>query len=618
MVDLVALAKESSIGPKMWRKMMSDKKKKPIFRLLDNIRKNDKIVFLLCGIYTVVSVIEPLFPIALPKILIDYIRGQSPDVWGIVRIALVFFLGYGFFSFLQKWLHNFSYPRMLKLRMIYVSKQANKVIGMDYKYMESSSFFEERHMALESTASNNNGVEGIYHKLFELPQLILTILVLSVFIGLASPFILIALVVNIVVTSWIAVAVNKYEYKKKEILSKHSRRVNYYGRTAKDFAYGKDVRLYDLKERILDNFNTEIKGYIDVFKLIKNREYALGFISLLTLLISDICTYGILTYLVVNGMPIGDFSMYIIATSTLSVKMTSLSEHITYIMREYMYVKDLFKFLDEELGEEEGQGLAIDKDIPLDIEFDHVSFKYPGTDTNIFEDFSLKIAPGQKLALVGINGAGKTTFVKLLTGLFTPDSGRILLNGRDINEFKKSELYKMFAAVFQDVNVLAYTIAENIACGLEDIDYDKVDKVLKQVDLYDKVQALDKGVNTMMLKVIDEEGAVFSGGENQKLTIARALYKGGNCVIMDEPTAALDALAEQEIYEEFDELTQGKTSIYISHRLASTKFCDVIALIDGNGLKEYGSHQELMKNQGDYYKMFLTQGKYYQEGGALA
>ena len=597
---------------------MDNKKRKPILRLLDNIRENDKTIFFLCGIYTVVAVIEPLFPIALPKILIDYITGISPDIWGVVRIVTIFFLGYGLFGFLQKLLQNVSYPRMFRLRMGYLSEMASKFLAMEYKYMESADFFDEREMAFESANSNNNGVEGIYHKLFELPQLILTVLVLSVFIGLASPFILIAIIVNIVASSLVAIGINKYEYKSKEKLSKHSRRVNYYGRTAKDFSYGKDVRLYDLKERILDNFNREIKGYIDVFKLIKNREYAFGFISLFTLLISDICTYGILTYLVFKGMPISDFSMYIIAANSLSNSMGSLSEHITFIMREHMYVEDLFKFLDEDLNEEEGGELAIPKDIPLDIEFENVTFKYPGTDNNIFEDFSLKIPAGQKLALVGINGAGKTTFVKLLTGLFSPDSGRILINGRDIREFKKIELYKMFAAIFQDVNVYAYTIAENIACSLEDIDYDKVDKALKQVGLCDKVQSLDKGVNTMMLKVIDEDGAIFSGGESQKLAIARALYKGGNCVIMDEPTAALDALAEQEIYEEFNELTQGKTSIYISHRLASTKFCDKIALIDGTGLKEYGNHDELMEKRGEYYKMFLTQGKYYQEGGALA
>lgn len=398
--------------------------KSPILRLLDNVRVNDKSVFVICGIYTLVSLIVPMISIALPKVLIGYLTGPSPSLWGIIWIAAGFFAGGALFNFLETWLMHFGYPKLTILRLDYVKAQMVKLLTMDYKYMESAAFFEERDLALNSTNSNNNGVEGIYHKMFELPSLILLILVLSVFIGLRSPFILLAVIVNIIATSLASVAVNKYEYRKKELLAKHNRRVGYYGKTAKDFAYGKDIRLYDLKERILENFNLEIKGYVDVFKIIKNREYALGFITLFTLLVSDIATYGILTYLTFRGMPIADFSMYLIATSTLSTKMTSLSDNITFIMREYMYVRDLFKFLDENLGEEGGGLPAVPSDIPVEIEFDHVTFKYPGTDRYIYEDFSLKIPAGQKLALVGVNGAGKTTFVKLLTGLFRPDSGR--------------------------------------------------------------------------------------------------------------------------------------------------------------------------------------------------
>ena len=415
---------------------MNKENRAPLMRLLDNVRVNDKSVFVVCGIYTLITVIGLLFPIVLPKVLIGYLTGPSAEIWGIVWIVTIFFAGGAIFNFLENWLMYFSYPKMTALRLDYVRDQAVKLLSMDYKHMESASFFEERELAFSSTSSNDNGVEGIYHKLFELPQFTLIIFVLSIFIGLKSPWILIAIIINITATSLAAVAVNKYEYKKKEALSKHNRKVSYYGKTSKDFAYGKDVRLYDLKERILDNFNIEIKGYVDIFKLIKNREYALGFLTLFTLLISDIATYGILTYLTVKGMSIADFSMYIIATSTLSQKMTSLSEYITYIMREHMYVRDLFKFLDDDLGEQQGERPALPDDVPLEIEFDHVSFKYPGTDHNIYEDFSLKIPAGQKLALVGINGAGKTTFVKLLTGLFRPDSGRILINGHDIRDRK--------------------------------------------------------------------------------------------------------------------------------------------------------------------------------------
>lgn len=173
----------------------------------------------------------------------------------------------------------------------------------------------------------------------------------------------------------------------------------------------------------------------------------------------------------------------------------------------------------------------------------------------------------------------------------------------------------MFSVVFQDVNILAFTIGENVACTSDNIDKDRVMKSINKVGLGDKISGFSKGLDQMMLKIIEEDGVEFSGGENQKLVIARALYKDGNMVIMDEPTAALDALAEAEIYENFSELVKGKTAVYISHRLASTKFCDKIALFDKDGIKEYGSHEELIKKKGAYYEMFTIQGKYYNQGG---
>ncbi|MGI6150387.1 MAG: ABC transporter ATP-binding protein [Christensenellales bacterium] len=592
-----------------------NKTKKPLIRLIENIRANDPGIFRMCTLYTFVTLCVPLFSVLLPKVLIGYLTGDSPTLDAILVIVCAFFVVGAVFYFLKQWINDCTYCRLTALRIDYVRDMAVKLLRMDYKYMESARFFDERTSAFESTSGNQNGVEGIYHKLFELPQLGLTVLLLSVFIGLVSLPVLVALIINAAATTFVAIAVQKYQYARKEELTKQERRVSYYSRAAKDFSYGKDVRVYDLKARILSNFKVQIKGYSDVFRAIKNREYALGFLTLATLLVSDAATYGFLTWLTVKGMSIADFSMYVIAASTLSIQMKALSENITFIMQEYMYVRDFFAYLDEELGESGGDLPALPAHIPLEIEFENVTFRYPGTDKNIFENFLLHIPAGQKLALVGINGAGKTTFVKLLTGLFNVDAGRILINGKDVNAYRKSELFRMFAAVFQDVNILAFTIAQNIACKLEGIDYRKVEDVLKQVGLYEKVMSLPKGMDTMMLRIIDEDGAVFSGGESQKLAIARALYKGGNCVIMDEPTAALDALAEAEIYSEFDALTKGKTAIYISHRLASTRFCDKIALIDGTGLVEYGSHEELMQRGGAYRDMFVTQGKYYQESG---
>ena len=277
------------------------------------------------------------------------------------------------------------------------------------------------------------------------------------------------------------------------------------------------------------------------------------------------------------------------------------------------YVADYFKLMDTNLITEGGR-----EEKPsdtLEIVFDHVSFRYPGSDTDVFQDLNFTIHKGEQLAIVGVNGAGKSTLVKLMTGLYEPTAGCIYINGREIGEYSKKALYAMFSVVFQEVNIMAFSISENVACASEGVDEKRVETVLSKVGLLEKVKGFDRGLNQMMLKVIDESGTDFSGGERQKLAIARGLYKDANMVIMDEPTAALDALAEAEIYENFSMLVEGKTAVYISHRLASTKFCDKIALFDKEGLQEYGSHEELMAKKGSYYEMFTVQGKYYQEAG---
>ena len=249
------------------------------------------------------------------------------------------------------------------------------------------------------------------------------------------------------------------------------------------------------------------------------------------------------------------------------------------------------------------------------IEIKNLSKTFQTADGNVeaLRDVNLTIADGDIYGIIGMSGAGKSTLVKLMTGLFEPTEGEILVNGIPQKEFNRQEYFKMFSVVFQDIVPVAFTIGENVACTAKNIDQVRLWDCLDRVGLGEKIRGFEKGTDQMLLKVIDENGTQFSGGEAQKLMIARALYKDANMVILDEPTAALDALAEAEIYQNFDELVSGKTAVYISHRLSSTKFGDKIALFDGNGLAEYGNHEELMAKQGAYYHMFTVQGKYYRE-----
>ncbi len=587
---------------------------KTVKRMLRYVTENNKKLYLFFAIYTIATAVYPFFSVVLPKLLInELLLGDSVRLENILMIVLGYFVLSSIFGYTKVFVVNHVKGMITLLRLDYLRDFTNKLISFKYKYVEDADFYEENQRAFQATSSNSNGIEGVYHKLFRTPAIFITTIVFVIFIGMLNIWILFGLIINLAVTLLINKGVQEYTYKNKKALAHSERKSGYYYNTTHDFSFGKDIRVYKLKNRILYNYSKEIDGYVEVHKKIKNKEYALGFISLFTLLTSDLLTYGILIYKTINGMSIADFSMYLTAIISLSLMLKTLTEDLTIIYVEGQYVNDFYDFMDADYGEKGGELKAITEDT-LEIEFKNVSFKYPKTERYILNNLNLKISKGERLAIVGVNGAGKTTLVKLITGLFDVTEGDILINGISIKKFDKKALYSMFSVVFQEVNIIAYTIRENVACSSINVDDDRVWEALERVGLKNKVQGFEKGLDQMMLKVIEEDGTEFSGGEQQKLAIARALYKNANMVIMDEPTAALDALAEAEIYQNFSELIQGKTAIYISHRLASTKFCDKIALFDNEGLREYGNHEELMALGGKYYEMFSIQGKYYKEG----
>ena len=227
---------------------------------------------------------------------------------------------------------------------------------------------------------------------------------------------------------------------------------------------------------------------------------------------------------------------------------------------------------------------------------------------------NLTIHPGEKLAIVGLNGAGKTTLVRLLCGFFDPTEGHVLLNGRDIREFNRREYYQLFSAVFQEFSVLDVTVAENIAQTVENINYEKIHDCIEKAGLSALIQELPKGLDTHVGKEVFLDGVLCSGGQTQRLMLARALYKDGPILMLDEPTAALDPIAENDIYMKYNDMTQGKTSIFISHRLASTRFCDRIIFMADGTIVEQGTHESLLAQDGEYAKLFEVQSRYYQEG----
>lgn len=583
-------------------------------RLLDNAVALDKPLFGVAALYTLFAVLQPIPGVLLPQAVIRLLGREGAQQKELLLIVLAFFLAGALIHFGREWFLDMALPRLTALRIGYMRDQAVKLVEMDYRYTEDEAFSRKWERAFQAISGNNNGVEDVYRKLFHLPATLILILTLSAFLFLAHPLIIVGLLAQAALSYFLSRRAQRYAYARKEESARQERRIWVYAQTSQDVAYGKDVRLYSLRSRVLDNYQRVIASYMTVLRAVQNREFFMAALALPMLLLSDLLTFGLLAYRVMNGLPIADFSMYLMAAVALRAQTESLTESLTALRRELMYVEDFFRFMDSDLNTQGGERVFSGEPGAVELAFEQVTFRYPGSDQEVLRDFSLRIPAGQRLALVGINGAGKTTLVKLLCGFYAPDSGRVLIDGHPVQEYRKSELMRLFAVVFQDVNVYAFTLAQNVAASLEDIDRGRVMEALVQAGLWEKVEGLKKGMDSMMLKVIEEDGVVLSGGEQQKLAIARALYKGGGCVILDEPTAALDALAERDIYQSFDALTLGKTAIYISHRLASTQFCDKIALIDGKGLAEYGSHEELMKQGGAYREMFTLQGRYYQEG----
>ena len=559
----------------------------------------------------------PFISALLPKVAIGLIEERASEKEVIVQICVIGAISLVCLA-ITSTCQIIENTRFLEIRVREFSNVTRLLQKVEYSNLEDSKKIDRFNESMEALSGDNYGFEGVYHDLFAFLPFAFATILYSVILFVFNYWIAICALLCGSVTIIINYFCAKYAASLKDEEAKAYKQSQYFQNISFDFSYGKDIRVYSLQDKLKKDFRNKSINLINVFRKMINHQFLLGLIELVFLLLQDGVSYFFIIKAYYDGyLSLGDVSFYIGLIIALSTALRSASEKFTSMIQNMRLSVSYFEYMEDKSILESCEGReSLDKKETLQIEFRNVSFKYPNTSNWIFKNLNLTINKGEKLAIVGTNGAGKTTICKLMIGLFEPTEGQILINGINIKEFSKRALYDMYSIVFQDVNIYACSIIENIVgedTSLEAREF-AID-CLKRVGLKDKIEALPNKYDTQMLKILDEEGVELSGGQNQKIAIARALYKDANMVILDEPTASLDALAEASIYQSFDDLVQNKTAIYISHRLSSTKFCDKIALFSNKGLEEYGNHDELMAKKGMYYSMFMTQGKYYKEGG---
>ena len=424
----------------------------------------------------------------------------------------------------------------------------------------------------------------------------------------------------ILVAAFPGAAIN-YLYRRKSFYyirrhSKERRQMTYYSEVMINKDMAKEVKLLGLGDTFIEKYKKVFKKYYDGLKKLILKE---GVSQLLVGIASTVVSCALFIYVaynvVYNGGRIGDYSLYTGALTSITGYVTTLLTATATIYEGTLFINNMIDFMKEEptVVAKVENPITPKKGAPHKIEFRNVSFRYPGTERYVLKNISITFEPQDSVVLVGLNGAGKTTLIKLLTRLYDPTDGVILLDGEDIRNYDTEKLYDLFGIVFQDFGRYAETVSENIRFGdvllLED--QDRIELAAKQGNADEFIDRLAKGYETPLTRLFEEDGIELSGGQWQKLSVARAFYKNSDILILDEPTASLDAIAENEVFNRFAELSEGKLTVFVSHRLSGAVNATKIIVIDNGEICEVGTHTELMDRRGEYYRLFKTQAEKY-------
>lgn len=553
--------------------------------------------------------------VILPKFLVEELIGAKNIQTLLLLGALVVLNNVGM-SWLEKLFKRFLEGKESYVHHAMNKLMAEKIMNLEYSCLEDPYYLDLKERAVFAV-SNQNAISSLIKCLSEAAK------DAAILVGLMAILATLGPVLLLVLAAGIAAMLLLYRRLSQDIvlitgeMIPINRKFGYYLDLQTQKQYQKDIRLYDMGGMIIDRAAAFTAETCDLFERIFKRQGETfgGFKVVNDFIAAFSYVYvGIRTVSDVFGRKIslGDLTMYVSAAIQFAQVVVQFGTSFIETIQALSFLEPYMEFM--ALKEETApSGKALFEGPVESVEFSHVTFTYPKAEKPVLRDVSFSIRRGEKISVVGLNGAGKSTLVKLICRMYRADSGEIRINGRNIYDYDYMSYMEAISAVFQDYRLFNFTIAENISCREAGADEEKINRLIDEVGLREKVDSLKDGVGSRFGKEYDEDGIEMSGGEGQKIAIARALYKEASMVILDEPASALDPLAEAEIYEKFNSLVEDKTAIYISHRMSSSVFCDRILLIDGGTVADYDTHENLMKKtDGLYYKLFHSQAENYR------
>ena len=579
--------------------------------MLSNWLKWDKKSLKFFFLWVPALVLQPLVTAYIPKAMIDAIDNGVTVGDMTVIVALLSLL-----LTLTIWLDPFMKELVRGgariVRMRYAVAAFRKTLTTDYVNIES---FEGREKQKRAEAFYNarfssgaDFVEQCAHFLV----CVIGVIASSVLLYKVNYFMILLILLTCVCEFFLLKILKTKQSETTDNYSKLSGKFEYFYKLSKNAEASKDIKLYGFSDYLVKTAADFIYQIEHINAKYTKQSAAISGVRALLNLVRELVAYAYLTYLVLkNRLSVSEFIFCFGIITGFSNWIMNLVFSFMEISRCCTDCALYREFVEESVSEGKPE---VDFSEVRSIEFSNVFFTYPASDTETIRNMSFKVNKGENIAIVGENGAGKTTAIKLLCGLYYPSEGDILINGRSSKEFSSDSYFDLFSAVFQDYCFMPMTIAENITAE-QSYDKERLFAAFDKAGITDKINSLFEKENTLMVKDVYKNAADFSGGEKQKLLLAKAVYKNAPVLILDEPTAALDPISENELYLKYNELTEDKISFFISHRLSSTRFCDRILFIKDGAVAESGTHEELMAKKGAYYRMYQTQSMYYREMG---